>query len=52
MNDEKIVNNMITFIENKEKEVQQSKMKSDSQTKTDVVKSILDKLESEIKDEN
>ena len=52
MNDEKIVNNMINFIEEKEKEIPQSKLKSDSQLKTDVVKSILDKLESEIKDEN
>ena len=52
MNDEKIVNNMINFIEEKEKEIQQSKLKSDSQLKTDVVKSILDKLDSEIKDEN
>ncbi|MCF0231770.1 MAG: hypothetical protein HUJ63_05800 [Enterococcus sp.] len=52
MNDEKVINNMIAFIENKEKEVQQSKLKSESQTKTDIVKSILDKLESEIGNEN
>lgn len=43
-----IINNMISFIEAKERELQQNKMLSESQAKNDTVKSILDKLEAEI----
>lgn len=52
MNDEKIVKNLISFIETKERELQINKMTNDSQAKNDIVKSILDKLESEITSEN
>lgn len=52
MSDEKIINDMISFIEEKERTVQASKLATDSTAKTDVVKAILDELEREIKDEN
>lgn len=52
MSDEKIINGMITFIEDKERKVQASKLATDSTAKTDVVKAILDELEREIKDED
>lgn len=52
MSDEKIINDMISFIEEKERKVQASKLATDSTSKTDVVKAILDELEREIKDEN
>lgn len=42
-----IVSNMIAFIENKEKELQQNKLLSDQQAKSDAIKAILDKLEAE-----
>ena len=52
MSDEKIVSDMIKYIEDKERKVQASKLANDSQAKTDVVKAILDELEREIKNEN
>ena len=52
MSDEKIVSDMIKYIEDKERKVQASKLANDSQAKIDVVKAILDELEREIKNEN
>lgn len=52
MNDDKIVKNLISFIETKERELQINKMTNDSQAKNDIVKSILDELESEVANEN
>lgn len=51
MNNEDIVQNMITFIEEAERDLQASKLSSGSQ-KTDIVNSILDKLEKEINNED
>ncbi len=50
-NSKAIVDHMIEYIEGKERELQAAKL-SDGQVKTDVVKSILDELERETKDEN
>lgn len=52
MNEKEIVTAMISFIENKERELQSSKMSVDTQAKNDVVKSILDELERVTADEN
>lgn len=52
MNDKKIVENMIAFIEEKERQLQAQKLSTDTTAKNDIVKSILDKLEKEISDEN
>ncbi len=53
MNNEDIVENMISFIEEAERDLQASKLSSGTNTqKTDIVNSILDKLEKEITDEN
>lgn len=45
MNEQEIVQHMIAFIENKEKQVQNNKLVSVAQSKSDVVKSIMDELE-------
>ena len=53
MNKEEIVENMISFIEEAEKNLQASKTSNEPKSaKTDVVNNILDKLEKETKDEN
>jgi len=53
MNNEEIIEDMITFIEEAERDLQASKMSSDTKTvKTDIVNNILNKLEKEISDEN
>ena len=53
MNKEEIVENMISFIEEAEINLQASKMSNEPKSaKTDVVNNILDKLEKETKDEN
>lgn len=52
MNKEESINKMIAFIEKKELELQTSKMSSDSQAKSDIVKSILDELERVTTDED
>ena len=52
MNDQEIIKNMIEFIENKEHQLQINKLSMNTQVKNDIVKAILDKLESEISDEN
>ena len=52
--EQKIVERMISFVEDRERQYQQSKLvsTSDQQAKNDVVKSILDELERAISDEN
>ena len=53
MNKEQVVSNMISFIEEAEKNLQASKMSNEPRSaKNDVVNSILDKLEKEVNDEN
>lgn len=52
MNKNDVIQNMVKFIEDKEKSLQASKLSTDAQAKTDVVKSILDKLDEEIENEN
>lgn len=48
MNEQKIISDMINYVEEKEKALQQRKMLADQQAKNDTVKSILNKLEEEI----
>lgn len=52
MNKTEIARNMIAFIEEKEKELQASKLSNEKQARTDIVKSILDRLDGEITNEN
>ncbi len=52
MTKEEIVENMISFIEKEERNLQASKMANDTKFKNDIVNSILDELEREINDEN
>jgi len=52
MTKEEIIENMISFIEKEERNLQASKMVNDTKAKTDIVNSILDELEREINDEN
>jgi len=47
MNEQNVVSEMISFIETKERELQQNKLLADLQAKTDTIKAILDKLETE-----
>lgn len=51
MNDNDIVNNMIEFIEEKERQLQVERI-SGGQIKSDIVKQILDELERETANEN
>lgn len=52
MSSQAIVQHMIGFIEEKEKELQADKMNSANKTKKNVVQSILDELDAEVKNEN
>lgn len=52
MTKEKIVANMISFIEKEERNFQASKMTNDNKIKTDIVNRILEELEREINNEN
>lgn len=53
MNKDQVVADMISFIEEAEKNLQASKMSNEPKSaKNDVVNSILDKLEKEVEDEN
>ena len=52
MTKEEIVENMIEFIENEERNLQASKIANDNKIKTDIVNSVLEELEREISDEN
>ena len=51
MNERDIVNKMISFIEEKERQLQLNKLTAD-QAKSDIVKSILDELERVSTNEN
>lgn len=51
MNEREIVDSMITFVEEKERQNQLNKLTAD-QAKSDIVKSILDELERVSTDEN
>ena len=51
MNEREIVDKMITFIEDKERQLQLNKLTAE-QAKGDIVKSILDELERVSADEN
>ena len=48
MSDKKIVDTMISFVEDKEHQLQVNKLLANSQAKNDTVKAILDKLEAEL----
>ena len=52
MSDNGFVNNMIAFIEEKEKQLQAEKMLGENSAKNDIVKAILDELEREVSNEN
>lgn len=53
MNKEQIVKNMISYIEQEERNLQAAKMANDTRAaKADIVNGILGKLEKEISDEN
>lgn len=45
MNEQKIISEMIIFVEEKEQLLQQRKLLADSQAKNDTIKAILSKLE-------
>ncbi len=52
MNEQKIVSEMISFVEEKERSLQERKLLADQQAKNDTVKAILDELEDKIANEN
>lgn len=53
MNKETVIKNMISYIEDAEKNLQASKMSNDAKSvKTDIVNSILDELEKEMSHED
>ncbi len=52
MSSQEVVQHMVDFIEEKEKELQSDKFNSGGKTKKNVVQSILDELDSEVKNEN
>ena len=52
MNEQNVVQHMIAFIEEKERQAQSNKILSGSQSKSDIVKSILDELERVTTNEN
>lgn len=51
-NNEVIVKHMIDYIENKERQLQIDKLSNDQQAKNSIVKSILDELERNTKNED
>ena len=52
MNNQEIVDHMVDFVTSKEQQYQNNKLVSDSQIRSDMVKSILDELERAITNEN
>lgn len=53
MNKEEVVENLISYIEEAERNLQASKMSNEPKSaKNDIVNNILDELEKEIKNEN
>ncbi len=51
-NSQAIVQHMVDFIENKEKEVQADKLNAVNKVKKNVVQAILDELDTEVKNED
>lgn len=52
MNEQAVVDKMITFIQEKERELQANKMSADNHAKSDIVKLIMDELERETTNAN
>jgi hypothetical protein len=52
MSDNKVVDSMIEFIEDREKQLQAEKMLGENSAKNDIVKAILDQLDKEVSNEN
>lgn len=52
MNSQSVVQHMIDFIEEKEKELQADKLNTGNKSKKNVVQSILDELDTEVKNED
>lgn len=52
MNEQAVINKMIAFVEEKERELQANKMSADNHAKNDVVKTIIDELERETTNED
>ena len=52
MSSQEIVQHMVGFIEEKEKELQADKFNAGNKAKKSVVQSILDELDAEVKNEN
>lgn len=52
MNDYDVIDNMIAFIEKKEKQLQAEKMLGENSVKNDIVKAILDELDKEVSNED
>lgn len=52
MSEQSIVQHMVDFIEEKEKELQADKFNGGSKVKKNVVQAILDELDAEVKNEN
>ena len=52
MNEKAIVEKMISFVEERERQFQLNKLMTEQQARNDIVKTILDELERVIADEN
>ena len=52
MSENIVVNNMIDFIEEREKQLQAEKMLGENAARNDIVKAILKQLDKEVSDEN
>ena len=52
MNEQEVVSQMITFIEEKERQLQNNRLAADNQLRNNIVQAILDELERVTADEN
>lgn len=52
MNKEAVITHMIEFIKDKEEQLQNNKLATESQIKSDIVKAIIDELDREVTHEN
>ena len=52
MSDSNVVNNIIDFIEEREKQLQAEKMLGENAARNDIVKAILKQLDKEVSNEN
>ena len=52
MNEQEIVNHLVSFITEREQKLQANKLAGDPQAKNDIVKAILDELEREMAHED